>query len=63
MTGKEFKIKRINLDLTQTQLAAELGLQANTVSRYETGEMTVPKAVELALETIERRLAAQTAEN
>jgi transcriptional regulator with XRE-family HTH domain len=55
MTGKELKIKRITLDLTQAQLASELGIQSNTVSRYENGDMRIPKTVELAMELLERR--------
>lgn len=59
MTGKEFKIRRVTLDMTQAQIAVELGLQANTVSRYETGDLSIPKTVELALETIERKVSAK----
>lgn len=55
MTGKEFKIKRVTLDLTQAEIASELGIQPNTVSRYETGDLKVPKTVELAIEALERR--------
>jgi transcriptional regulator with XRE-family HTH domain len=55
MTGREFKIKRVTLDMTQAQIAVELGLQSNTVSRYETGDLNIPKTVELAIETLERR--------
>jgi DNA-binding XRE family transcriptional regulator len=57
MTGKEFKIKRVTFDMTQAQIAKELDLNPNTVSRYETGDLPVPKLVELSMETIERRLS------
>lgn len=57
MTGREFKIKRVILDKTQAELATELGIQANTVSRYETGDLNVPKTVELAMEALEKRQA------
>lgn len=55
MTPKEFKIKRVTLDLTQSQLAEQLGLQGNTISRYETGDLPIPKTVELAIEALECR--------
>ena len=57
MTGKELKIRRITIDLTQVQLAEMLGVQKNTISRYETGDLAIPKAIELAVEAIESRIA------
>ncbi len=57
MTGKEFKIKRVTFDMTQAQIAKELDLNPNTVSRYETGDLPVPKLVELSMEAIEHRLS------
>ena len=50
MTGQEFRIKRNLLDLTQAELAEKLGLNPNTVSRYENGDLKIPKTVELAIE-------------
>jgi transcriptional regulator with XRE-family HTH domain len=58
MTGKQFRIRRAVMDLTQAQLAELLGIQANTISRYETEDLKIPKAVELALDTIERKINA-----
>lgn len=55
MTGKEFKIKRVTFDMTQADIAKELGLNPNTVSRYETGGLPVPKVVELSMEALEKR--------
>lgn len=55
MTGKELKIKRVTMDLTQAQLAKELDINHNTVSRYESGDLTIPRTVELALEALEAR--------
>jgi DNA-binding XRE family transcriptional regulator len=46
------------MDLTQVQLAELLGVQANTISRYETEDLKIPKAIELALETVERKINA-----
>jgi transcriptional regulator with XRE-family HTH domain len=59
MTGKQFRIKRATLDLTQAELAELLGVQPNTISRYETEDLKIPKAIELALETVERKINAR----
>jgi len=54
MEGIELKQKRENLRLTQTELAEILGVKMNTVYRWESGILTVPKSIELAMETVER---------
>jgi transcriptional regulator with XRE-family HTH domain len=56
MKGKQFRIRRATMDLTQAQLASELGVQPNTISRYENEDLKIPKAVELALKTIEQQV-------
>ncbi len=56
MEGKELKEKRDKLDLTQTELADILGVKMNTVYRWESGILSVPKSIELAMETVERNL-------
>jgi len=53
--SKDFKKKRMSLGFNQAELAALLDIKPNTVSRYETGVLAVPKVVELALEGIERK--------
>jgi transcriptional regulator with XRE-family HTH domain len=53
MEGKEFRIKRNLLDLTQAEIAAKLDLNPNTVSRYEKGDLKIPKTVELAIEHLQ----------
>jgi transcriptional regulator with XRE-family HTH domain len=39
--GKKIKISRIELDLTQTQLAQKINAKQKSISRYETG-VSVP---------------------
>lgn len=55
MEGKELKQKREELGLTQTELADILGVKMNTVYRWESGILQVPKSIELAMETVERK--------
>lgn len=55
MEGDKLKEKRIALGLTQAQLAEILDVKPNTVARWERGLLSVPRTVELAMETIERR--------
>ncbi len=55
MEGKELKVKREKLELTQTELADILGVKMNTVYRWESGILSVPKSIELAMETVERK--------
>lgn len=40
--GEKFKIKRLEMGLTQTQLAEILGIAKNTISNYETSQL-IPK--------------------
>lgn len=35
--GKKIKLARVELDLTQTQLAKKIGAKQKSISRYETG--------------------------
>ena len=55
MEGTELKNKRENLELTQTELADILGVKMNTVYRWESGILSVPQSIELAMETVERK--------
>ncbi len=49
MEGTELKNKRENLELTQTELADILGVKINTVYRWDSGILSVPKSIELAM--------------
>jgi len=40
---------RERLKLNQSKLAAELNVQRSTVSRWESGEVSIPKVAELAV--------------
>ena len=40
--GKKIKLARVELDLTQTQLARKIGAKQKSISRYEAGK-SVPK--------------------
>jgi transcriptional regulator with XRE-family HTH domain len=55
MEKSELKKRRERLGLTQTSFAETVGISANTVSRYETGTMTIPKYMDLVLEALEAR--------
>ncbi|MDQ3321899.1 MAG: helix-turn-helix domain-containing protein [Acidobacteriota bacterium] len=55
MEKSELKKRRERLGLTQTSFADTVGISANTVSRYETGTMIIPKYMDLALEALEAR--------
>jgi DNA-binding transcriptional regulator YiaG len=59
MTPAELRVWRKRQQLTQGSLAVRLGLHINTVHRWESGEVTIPPFLELALETLERRGAAR----
>lgn len=56
MTPAEFKRKRSSLGFTQETLADALDLRANTVSRYETGGLPVPRTVEYSLLHLENEM-------
>jgi transcriptional regulator with XRE-family HTH domain len=49
MTKQEFRRLRKSIGYTQGMLAKEMGLFIRTISRWETGEVKIPKIAELAL--------------
>ena len=53
MDKEQFRRKRKRLGLTQTELAKCLGKSRPTIARYESGELPVPKAIEMALKVVE----------
>lgn len=52
VTKDEFKKLRKSAGHTQASLAREMGVHLRTVTRWEIGEIIVPKVVELALRYI-----------
>lgn len=55
MTGPELRERRKALALTQTQLAARLGVPQATISRWETGvhQIDHPAILALAMEQLQ----------
>jgi DNA-binding XRE family transcriptional regulator len=55
MQPAELQAWRATLGLSQSQLAALLGVRTMTVSRWETGTRTIPTFLHLALEALRAR--------
>lgn len=53
MTPSELRERRSFLGYTQLSFAEKLGLSRRTIQAYELGETSIPKVLEMALETIE----------
>jgi len=49
LSAKEFRFLRRQIDMTQAELAGRLGLDAQTVARYEKGETAISGPADLAL--------------
>ena len=52
MTKQEFRKLRKSIGYSQAKLAQEMDLFIRTISRYETGELAIPRVTELALRYI-----------
>jgi transcriptional regulator with XRE-family HTH domain len=59
MTKHEFKKVRKSIGYSQAKLAQEMDLFIRTISRYETGEIEIPKVTELALRYIAEKAKRQ----
>jgi len=55
MEGMELKEQRNALGFTQAQLAEILGVEPNTVARWENEVLSIPKYIALAMETVKRQ--------
>ena len=55
MKGEAIKALRLRLGLTQTELAAEIGVHQVTVARWETGGKTPLPIIQRALADLDAR--------
>ena len=62
MTGTELKERRQAMLLTQSELAHELRSTQNTVARWETGLVPVPKMLDVSLLMVESIVAQDSAD-
>lgn len=53
----DLKSWRERLGLSQEQLAEKLKVARNTVNRWENGKRAIPEFLDLALETVERKIS------
>ena len=59
MTKDDLRIWRAKLDISQKEAGALLGISEATIWGYENGK-EIPRAIELAVETLEARHNEQT---
>ena len=62
MTGKRFKQIRLELGLTQKQLAKLLGVWTNTVALWDRGDKPIPGPVELCMKLLLEKKEKETKE-
>jgi len=56
MTSDQFKKIRTKLNMSQTQLAEEIGITRVTVSRYETSYSQIPKNISIVMNCLMSKL-------
>jgi len=56
MTSREFKTMRLSKHYSQSQLAREFDVDVGTISRWERGEIQIPRLAEIALTSLKPRL-------
>jgi DNA-binding XRE family transcriptional regulator len=54
MTGKQLRVIRGKMGLTQAKFAEKIGMTGNSVARMERGEMIITKTVELLISFVAR---------
>ena len=59
MTKDEFKKLRESISYTQAKLSEEMDITIRTITRWENGEIEIPKVVELALRSIVKKETAK----
>jgi len=60
MTGSELAALRAKMKLTQVAFAEELGVHANTLARYERGEIAIPEPVARLAQLLTRARRSKT---
>jgi transcriptional regulator with XRE-family HTH domain len=60
MTGKRFKQIRLELGMTQAQLAKLLGVWENTVAHWDRGDKPIPGPVELCMKLLLEKKEKET---
>lgn len=58
MEGRDLKVARAKLGISQRELAERLGLTQVTIARYEKAVSEIPKVVEIAVECLVREAQA-----
>jgi transcriptional regulator with XRE-family HTH domain len=61
MTGPELKQRRQRLGLSQRALADKMGVTTRSVSRWETGQVSIRPWVEKFVDLLETYMAAEAA--
>ena|GEM_PF-1534299 len=59
VTKDEFKKLRESIGYTQAKLSEEMEITIRTITRWENGEVEIPKVVELALRSIVKKETAK----
>lgn len=54
MRGEELKQHREELGMTQKQLGVELGVDLNTIYRYEKNRLKISKTIEILLNNVKQ---------
>lgn len=60
MRDSELRKTRLRLGLTQAQLAKQLGVARNTVTRWETGARKIAPTVAIAVRAVASRLTGRS---
>ena len=61
VTSREFKTMRLKKYYSQSQLAGEFAVDVGTISRWERGEIKIPRLAEIALTSLKPRQKSKKA--
>ena len=56
MDAKTFKLERLQLGLSQTDMATRLGVCLRTIGYYEAGEKPIPDSIRLLHDCLKRKV-------